>query len=237
MRQRIRKGILIFSLLMFPITFMLLSPFVIVVSASNGVLNGSAMIFGTLLLFSMVGSRLFCGWLCPGGALQEHITVVNSRHWNSKGKNMSKYMIWAIWLFFIVYLWLQNRPLKGNFLYFIEFNLQYFIIYSIVMTLIYLFTIMTGRRGMCHSLCWMAPFMVIGEKLGDFLHIPRFRLKAKAEDCISCGKCTKNCPMGLDVAAMVKEEVKDSYECINCLECVDGCPKKAISFGIYQKQR
>jgi len=150
---------------------------------------------------------------------------------------MSKYMIWAIWFFFIVYLWLQNRPLKGNFLYFIEFNLQYFIIYSIVMTLIYLFTIMTGRRGMCHSLCWMAPFMVIGEKLGDFLHIPRFRLKAKAEDCISCGKCTKNCPMGLDVAAMVKEEVKDSYECINCLECVDGCPKKAISFGIYQKQR
>lgn len=236
MRQRIRKGILIFSLLLFPITFMLLSPFVIVVSAANGVFNGSAMIFGLLLFFSMVGSRLFCGWLCPGGALQENIAVVNDRHWNSKKKNISKYITWTIWFSFIVFLWLQHPRLKGDFLYFIEFNFQYFIIYAIVMVIIYLFTLVTGRRGMCHSLCWMAPFMVIGEKLGDFLHIPRFRLASMPESCISCGKCTKNCPMGLDVETMVKAGVMESSECINCLECVDGCPKKAIGFGVFQKQ-
>lgn len=237
MRQKFRKGILIFSLLMFPITFMLLSPFVIVVSVANGVLNGSAMIFGLLLLFSMVGSRLFCGWLCPGGALQEYVAVVNDRHWNSKGKNISKYITWTVWVSFIVYLWLQNDNLKGDFMYFIEFNFQYFIIYAIVMVLIYMFTLVTGRRGMCHSLCWMVPFMVIGEKLADFLHIPRFRLMAKAEDCISCGQCNKNCPMCLDVLTMVEAGAMDSSECINCLECVDGCPKKAIAFGIFQKHR
>ena len=237
MRQRIRKGILIFSLLMFPITFMLLSPFVIVVSAANGVLNGSAMFFGLLLLFSMVGSRLFCGWLCPGGALQEQTAVVNDRHWNSKGKNISKYITWAVWFSFIVFLWLQHPTLKGDFLYFIEFNFQYFIIYAIVMVIIFSFALATGRRGMCHSLCWMAPFMVIGEKVSDFLHIPRFRLIAKPEGCISCGKCTKNCPMGLDVETMVKTGVMESTECISCLECVDGCPKHAIGFGLYGKQR
>lgn len=118
-----------------------------------------------------------------------------------------------------------------------DVDMQYMIIYAMVMTVIYLFTLLTGRRGMCHSLCWMAPFMVIGEKLADLLYIPRFRLKARPDDCISCGKCIRSCPMGLNVAEMVQSKSMDSSECINCLECVDGCPKNAISFRICQKQR
>lgn len=237
MRQRIRKGILVFSTLMFPVTFLLLSPFVIVLSAVDGVLNGSAMIFGYLLLFSLVCSRLFCGWLCPGGAVQDSLSSVNNRHWNSKWKNSTKYIIWVFWFSFIVYLWIQNRPITADFLHFYEINKVFIIIYAIVMTVIFLFALLTGKRGMCHSLCWMAPFMVIGEKLADLLHIPRFRLKAKRNDCISCGKCSRNCPMGLNIAEMVKSGNVDSSECINCLECVDVCPKKAIGFGISQKQR
>ncbi len=236
MRQRVRKSILVFSALMFPITFFLLSPFVIVLSASQGVLNGSAMIFGLLLMFSVIGSRLFCGWLCPGGAVQDSISAANNRHWNSKWKNLSKYIIWLLWFSFIVFLWIHNWPLKANFLYFMDINIQYLIIYVIVMSIIYLFTLMTGRRGMCHSLCWMAPFMVIGETIADFLHIPRFRLKAKPDACVSCGKCSRICPMGLNIAEMAKSGRVDNTECINCLECVDECPKKAISFGLYQKQ-
>ena len=237
MRQKVRKGILAFSALMFPITFFFLSPMVIVISAANGILNGSAMIFGLLLLFSIVGSRLFCGWLCPGGAVQDYVSGANNRSWNSKGKNLSKYMIWVVWFSFIVFLWIHNKPLKGDFLYLVNIDMLYIIIYATVMTVIYLFTLLTGKRGMCHSLCWMAPFMVIGEKLSDLLHIPRFRLKAKPDDCVSCGKCSRNCPMGLNVAEMVKSGSMDSTECINCLECVDGCPKKAISLGICRKQR
>lgn len=237
MRQKVRKGILAFSALMFPITFFFLSPMVIVISAANGILNGSAMIFGLLLLFSIVGSRLFCGWLCPGGAVQDYVSGANNRSWNSKGKNLSKYMIWVVWFSFIVFLWIHNKPLKGDFLYLVNIDMLYIIIYATVMTVIYLFTLLTGKRGMCHSLCWMAPFMVIGEKFSDLLHIPRFRLKAKPDDCVSCGKCSRNCPMGLNVAEMVKSGSMDSTECINCLECVDGCPKKAISLGICRKQR
>jgi len=94
----------------------------------------------------------------------------------------------------------------------------------------------TGKRGMCHSFCWMAPFMIIGEKLADLLHIPRFRLKSESNQCNSYGKCTKNCPMSLGVAAMVKINGMDSTECINCLACVDDCPQHAIYCGILPKQ-
>ena len=232
MRQRIRKGILTYSALLFPLLFFFLSPYVIIMSASNGIINGSAVIFGLLLLFSVLGSRLFCGWLCPGGAIQDHASSANNKQWNSKWKNASKYIIWVVWLSFIVFLLVRNYPHKIDFFYMTGIDLHAVIIYFIVTTIIYIFALVTGRRGMCHSLCWMAPFMVIGEKIADVLHIPRFRLKAESSLCISCGKCTKGCPMSLNVQEMVKSGNMDSTECISCLECVDGCPKKAISCGI-----
>ena len=237
MKQRVRKGLLVFSALMFPLTFFFLSPVVIVMSASQGVLNGSAIIFGILLVTSIITSRLYCGWLCPGGAVQNYASAANDRRWNSRWKNISKYLIWIVWFSFIVYLWITNRPLKADFLFQVNVDMQYMIMYAIVMTVIFAFSLLAGRRSMCHSLCWMAPFMIIGEKVADLLHIPRFRLKAEPQKCISCGKCTKNCPMSLDIAEMVKRGNPDSTECIGCLECVDGCPQRAISYGILHRRR
>lgn len=235
MRQKIRKGMLTFSAILFPLIFFFLSPYIIIASASSGIINGSAMIFGGLLLFSVIGSRLFCGWLCPGGAIQEQLASSNGKPWNSKWKNASKYLIWVVWFSFIVFLWITHRPLKTDFFFMTGVDLPMMIMYLMVTSIICIFSLVTGKRGMCHSFCWMAPFMVIGEKFADFLHIPRFRLKADSSACISCGQCNKHCSMSLDVREMVKTDCMDSTECISCLECVDCCPKKVISFGIQGK--
>lgn len=236
MRQKIRKCILTFSALLFPLTFFFLSPYLIVLAASQGILNGSAILFGALLALSLFTSRLFCGWLCPGGAVQDYVSAANGRRWNGRGKNLSKYLIWAVWFGFIVFLWIKNKPLSAHPAFKFEIDPQYLVTYTIVVTIIFLFTLFTGKRGMCHSFCWMAPFMIVGEKVADLLHIPRFRLKAEPDKCVSCGKCTKNCPMSLDIGAMVKTGKPDSTECINCLECVDGCPQHAIGFGILPRR-
>lgn len=237
MRQRIRKGVLTFSLLLFPLTFFFLSPYIIIASASSGIINGSAVIFGLLLLFSIVGSRLFCGWLCPGGVFQDQIAYSNGKSWNGKWRNLSKYVIWAVWLAFIIYLWISHRPLNVNFFNMFDINPGLIISYFMVVILIFIFTLLTGKRSMCHSLCWMAPFMVIGEKVADLLHIPRFRLVADSNVCINCRQCDKQCLMGLKVSEMVKANNMDSTECITCLECVDACPRKAISCGVKRKQK
>lgn len=236
MRQRIRKGLLAFMAILFPLLFLFMSPFFIVISAMNGVLNGSAMIFGFLLLSSVLGSRLFCGWLCPGGAIQDQVAGANNKPWNSKIKNAIKYIIWIVWFSFIVILWVLHRPLQSDFFYMTNVDVAMMITYFMVTTIIYLLALFTGRRGMCHSVCWMAPFMVIGEKAADLIHIPRFRLKADSDSCISCGKCSKHCPMSLNVLEMVKSGNMDSTECISCLQCVDGCPKRVISCGITSKR-
>ncbi len=235
MRQKIRKGILTLSALLFPLSFVLLSPYIIIMSAANGLINASAVVFAILFLYSVIGSRLFCGWLCPCGAVQDQISASNNKAWNSKAKNASKYIIWVIWFSIILFLWIKNNPHKLDFFYLTGIQINMVIIYFMVIAIVFIFSLCTGKRGMCHSFCWMAPFMIIGEKIADFLHIPRFRLKADSKACISCGKCSRQCPMSLNVEQMVKSGDLSSAECISCLECVDNCPKKAITCGVRRK--
>lgn len=234
-RQKIRKGIQTYALLLFPLIFVFFSPYIIVVSASEGILSASPIMFFLMLLTSIVCSRLFCGWLCPAGAMQDQIGASNNKSWNGKWINGSKYIIWTLWFSSVMALWATHWPLKVEFFHMTGVNLEMVIIYFIVASCIYLFSMLTGKRGVCHSLCWMAPFMVIGEKTADLLHIPRFRLKADSKACISCGQCNKNCPMSLDVQTLVLSGQMDSTECVACLACADGCPKRAIASGIKRK--
>jgi NAD-dependent dihydropyrimidine dehydrogenase PreA subunit len=77
----------------------------------------------------------------------------------------------------------------------------------------------------------MAPFNIIGTRIGDLTGIRLFKLKADNSKCISCGSCTRICPMGLDVQKMVAKGSMKNDECVLCLSCVDTCPKKVISLG------
>jgi polyferredoxin len=72
--------------------------------------------------------------------------------------------------------------------------------------------------------------MIAGKYAAKKLGAPRLHLEAESEKCIDCKLCTKNCPMSLDVHAMVRSSGMDSPECISCAACVDVCPKKVLSF-------
>lgn len=41
----------------------------------------------------------------------------------------------------------------------------------------------TSKRALCHYLCWMAPFMVLGNKLRRLLHVRQLRLTSEKEAC------------------------------------------------------
>jgi ferredoxin-type protein NapH len=90
-----------------------------------------------------------------------------------------------------------------------------------------------GKRASCHTICWMAPFMIIGRKIRNAINLPALQLVADKNECINCKTCTRNCPMSLDVNSMVQNYTMKNSECILCGTCADNCPKNAIklSFG------
>jgi len=71
--------------------------------------------------------------------------------------------------------------------------------------------------------------MIAGKYAAKKIGSPRLHLEAESEKCIDCKLCTKNCPMSLDVNAMVRSSEMDSPECISCAACVDVCPRQVIS--------
>ena len=106
-----------------------------------------------------------------------------------------------------------------------------YVMYYGVILLLVLPALIHGRRATCHYICWMAPFMVIGSSIGRMLHIPQLHIEADKEKCVACGKCSKSCPIGLDVKNMVSEGKNDKCtECIQCGACVDACPKNVLKY-------
>ena len=109
---------------------------------------------------------------------------------------------------------------------------NYVIYYGVLLVLV-LPTMIHGKRGACHYICWMAPFMVIGSSIGRFLHLPQLHVEADREKCISCKRCNKVCPMGLDVESMVQSGTNHKCsECIQCGACIDECPNGAVKYRI-----
>ena len=88
--QKLRKGILFISLLLFPITMNYLSPYVIIESAMVGIINGSFIVFVGLFISSLIFGRAFCAYVCPGGGLMEFGGMVHNKTCKGGSRNLIK---------------------------------------------------------------------------------------------------------------------------------------------------
>jgi polyferredoxin len=81
-------------------------------------------------------------------------------------------------------------------------------------------------RFFCKYLCYQKAAYQIINRVFPFLFIRRNR-----SACVSCEKCAKVCPMGIDIANSPRIS---GGECIGCFNCVDesGCPTKPSSLRL-----
>jgi polyferredoxin len=243
MRQRIRKALLFLSLLLFPVTLYYFSPAIILQGAVEGIVNASFIVFGLMFVASLFVGRLWCGWFCPAGALQAFGAPINNKRTPGGRFNWIKWFIWIPWIGLIVALSITAGgyhtvdplyQLEGGVTMAIPVDGSgppWYLIYYIILALFLGMAVVFGRRAGCHTICWMAPFMILGRKLRNLGRWPALRLVAETDKCTDCQTCTRNCPMSLDVNAMVKRGDMEDGECILCGSCVDGCTRNAIRFS------
>jgi ferredoxin-type protein NapH len=248
LRQRVRKALIIIFFLSFPVTMNFLSPYVIIDGAANGILNGSLVMFGLMFISSLFLGRLWCGWICPGGGMQEMVEPINNRVVNGRKIDWIKWLIWIPWIALIAWLVIRSGGYRRVDLLLNTQNgisvagsadrpiVFAYLIYYIVIGLFIGLAIFFGRRAGCHTICWMAPFMIIGRWIRNRFGWPSLRLVADASACADCKKCSNNCPMSLDVNGMVQSAKMENTECILCGTCVDNCTKKAIRYSYSKGQ-
>jgi ferredoxin-type protein NapH len=235
-RQKIRKGIILFSFFLFPAIFYYLSPVLIIQASSKGIINGSFILFILMFISSLFLGRGYCGWLCPGGGCQEAIFLARDK--KVKRGDYFKWLIWVPWICSIALLAIRSGGYhKLDFFYRTTHglsigNIQGLFSYFVVLLLLIVFpAFVIGKRSFCHHLCWMAPFMIIGRKTRNYFQWASLQLKANPQACKQCHTCSENCPMSLPVEEMVNHESMENSECILCGTCVDGCKQGAIIFG------
>ena len=240
-RQRIRKTLQFISFLLLPATLYYFSPMLILQGSWEGVVNGSMIVFAALFCSSLFLGRLWCGWLCPTGGLQETCLPLNNKP-TSRRINWIKWAIWIPWIGLIAFLAIRAGgyhridpfyqietgvtmalPIDGD-------GPPWFTIYYVIVTLFFGLALLVGRLAACHTICWMAPFMIVGRWIRNRLRWPSLRLCADQSKCIDCHACTRACPMSLDVNALVRSGVMEHSECALCGECVDTCPKDVIHY-------
>lgn len=236
-RQKVRRTIIFISFLLFPVTMWYLSPYLIIQAAFEHILNGSFWVFVGMLVLSMFAGRVWCGYFCPAGGLQECLIGCNDKPAKGGWRNKIKYVIWSLWIVGVIVTYILGKnDVTVDFFYMTDHGISVteiynYVIYYGVLLILVLPALIHGRRGACHYICWMAPFMVIGSSIGRFLHLPQLHIEADKEKCISCNRCSKACPMGLDVKSMVENGVNSTCtECIQCGACVDECPKTALKY-------
>lgn len=236
MRQKVRKGIILTTFMLFPAIFYYFSPYLIIMGASEGVISGSFIVFAVLFLSALFLGRGFCGWFCPLAGMQEAVFPARNKPVNNK-LNWIRYLIWIPWMSIIIFMAVTAGGFSQvDFLYQTTYGFSindvfalFIYLIVVIITLVLSFTV--GKRAVCHYVCWMSPFMIGGRKLRNLFRWPSLRLEADRDKCIDCMKCTENCPMSLDVNGMVKSKKMENSECILCGTCIDNCKQNVIKYA------
>ncbi len=241
-RQNIRKFLLLVSFILYPITFFIMSPDLLMFGASERIMAGDIMFFIFLFILSFFAGRIFCGWVCPAGALQDFCFDINKKPANNK-LNWIKWLQFIPWITFFIFLVIYFGGIKqADFFYkralgVSMVGLGEWVMYFGTVAIVFLMAVLTGKRGLCHYLCWVSPFMIIGGKIRDLLRIPSLRLITKPDLCNSCGLCSRACPMSLPLDELIKSGEIGHSECTLCSTCVDSCPRDVIRFAFRYSQK
>ncbi len=182
--------------------------------------TGYLLLFLTIFISALIAGRVFCGYICPFGALQEvlhlkGISLIIPSTWN-RYLNKVKYVLLGYLLVRIIVtgqvVLLDYTPFKVLFAWGgTPLSIGLSIALAILSLIIY--------RPFCRYLCPLGAFLALISRLSLF----KVRFNS---NCVNCLLCQKVCNSG---AIAGKPPRIDSSECILCGECLEECPKKAIT--------
>ena len=172
------------------------------------------------IILTFVFGRIFCGYLCPIGALQEIVYLIPLK--KLKIKNKTPLIIFRL-IFFIAFVVLSVIFAMGILTYFgfyDFFNLNINSIFFYILLILLAVSIFV-YRPFCRFICPYGVFLSLVSGKG------LFKLK-RNNNCIDCGECEIICPTSEAGINDLKQE------CYLCNRCKDVCSVDAIEYVRYK---
>ncbi len=219
-----------------------------VCSATKSVLYGfrppMIAFLALILALTLVGPKLFCGWVCPVGSAQELIAMladklrIRRRKWNFRATQGVRVGLFLLFVFLSGTAVLHSTAQSGqrvarslydylNAFHGYEIGLQPTLLDNLVHFLPFVLTLgfaFLFYRPFCYLVC------PIGLLTNLVENIALFRVVKNKRTCNDCGVCAAKSP-----CPTVPEILKDSAyrpDCFSCTVCVNSCrPSGSLAFG------
>lgn len=179
---------------------------------------------GAMILFTVIGNKVFCGWICPLGCLQE--VFFNLSKITKKIKfpfliaNAIRFSLLAIFLIFVFSFKVNIYNLFNPFELF-HWHLNGYII--IVLSIVILASLFF-YRPFCQFIC-PAGFIT-----WLFEYTSLFKIHKNEETCTHCNICIKKSPCSA-IDSIINNH-KIIPDCFACGKCIESCPEDALSFSL-----
>jgi polyferredoxin len=204
-------------------------------------------LFLIMMVPSLVGRKLFCGWVCPLGALQDLINKIPFKpRWktfNFAAFNSIRMALLA--LFFLTFFgvrdliaWLAGRagadtgeriwaaasaysvyePVNFFELLHWQVSTTFFVMFAIL-----IIASLMLYRPFCYSICPIGALTWLAERVAPG------RVRIDKDACTECGDCELKSPC--PTIFYIKEEKSVMPDCTSCGECVGVCPESALRFS------
>ncbi|MCK5827349.1 4Fe-4S binding protein, partial [Candidatus Bipolaricaulota bacterium] len=179
--------------------------------------NGYLILFLIPVVLALTVGRVFCGYVCPFGAIQELLHV---EKWQLRIPVKWRKLLGLIKYGLLIYLvtrvlvtgsgiWQGVTPFKALF----EWGGT---VLTITGTIVFAVLSLVLWRPFCEFFC------PLGALLSLLSRFSIFKLEATAS-CISCGLCTSKCP-----TSACKDGKISSADCFLCGDCVRVCPVTSL---------
>ena len=186
-----------------------------------------------VLFFSVSGSRLFCGWACPVGVLQDAIHFIPvsvkkyrlSFFWMNTVRTLLIAGLVPLVMFTginIFYSYLNPfGPLKWN------WNMDAFFIAGFIVLMLTAAASLFVYRPYCYMICPVGWVTWLLER------VSLFGVRFNPSACTDCRECITqtSCPA---VEAIISRKAWRP-DCFSCGRCIAECPAGALRFGIAAK--
>jgi len=194
-----------------------------------------------ILVSSLLGGRLFCGWVCPMGFVEDllsklpRLKAFASRTFTAVDRwlKLLKYPALALVVYLVISLHhVPGRPypyvVRSSSVFNLEavttavglgaahYRLRLWVLASVLLLSLLV------TRFWCRYLC------PLGAILGLFNKLSLFAIRRKREDLPRCGTYPRDC---------VQHTMPGTADCIMCGECVQGCPRHVLSWKTRLKRR
>ena len=172
-----------------------------------------AKIFGPLIF-----GRGFCGYACWTAMVLDLLPFKTQAGPRRRWRGV-RYIAFAASLLFVSALFLFGVHGKAEIMWY-AFGGGNALYYAVGVALAF---VCRDNRAFCKYVCPVTVFLRPASRFA------LLRVRVDEAACISCGKCRRLCPMGLDIND-AKKRRENAADCILCLRCVEECPQKALKF-------